>query len=223
MENYSENPTIRGIVEVAKAIPIAGSFVSIFDAAAMTAIERYREAQLAIFLDELANSGLDPNAPIPEGKQYDIIRAILITSEAVARSHREEKARAFARLLAAGIQEPIRISLSDEFEDYVSILDDVSWRELQMMALLAKFEEPYRNTSISLQEREIRAYWPDFLRSMTTQLDIPTPGTSGLLARLSRTGLYEIRLVPLAGNTQIIGALTGTYHRLAELLRSHVQ
>lgn len=220
MEMYSKNPTVRGIVEVAKAIPIAGGLVSIFDATAVAAVERYREAQLAIFLDELSNNGLDPNAPIPEGKQFDIIRAVLITSEAVVRSHREEKARAFARLLTAGIQEPARISLSEEYEDYLRILDDISWREMQMMALLAEFELPFRNVDGTLDAQDIRNYWAEFLLALSVRINIPAAESSGLITRLSRTGLYEVRIVTLVGETLILGALTGTYYRLAETFRS---
>lgn len=219
MEIYSENPTVRGLVELAKAIPVAGSLLSVFDATVVASLERYREQQFATFLDEISISGLDPNAPIPEGKQFEVIRAILITTEAVARSHREEKIRAFARLLVSGLQEPSQISIRDELEDYVNILDEVSWRELQMMAILAGYETSRRTAAERPDNNGICEYWDAFLADLTTRLSIPASEVSGLLARLGRTGLYEVLVIPVYGGGVTVGALTGIYYRLAKTLQ----
>jgi hypothetical protein len=218
LDTYSTNPTIRGLVEVAKAIPIAGTLLAIFDTSAVVAIQRDRERQLAAFLDELSQSGFAPSTAIPEGTHFDIIRAILITTEAVTKSHREEKARSFARLLVAGIQDPPRISLGNEYEDYVGILDEVSWRELEVLALLAKFEEPHLEIHTALDYKLVVTYWSEFLQELTTELSIPPAEIQGLLARLNRTGLYSTLLESLWGGIGIVGNLTGTYYRLAAMI-----
>jgi hypothetical protein len=221
METYSRNPTVRGIVEVTKALPIVGSIMAIFDASVLASLEQYREKQFQIFLDEIASSGLNPDVPIPDSKQGDVIRAILITTEAVARSHREEKIRAFARLLISGLQEPPRIAILDEFDDYVSILDEVSWREWQMMAILSEYEDRYRSVTHEPDYKEIREYWDKFVADLTLRLGIPAPEASGLIARLGRTGLYEVLVVSLYGGNVTVGTLTGTYYRLAEVLHDY--
>jgi len=170
-------------------------------------------------LGELEHGIQDFTGPVPAYLSDPLIHACYVTVEATMRTSRREKIRWFARLLLAGVGERPRLDLANEHEDFLKILDDLSYRELGILATLAKFEQTYpmAEGETSALQRGNR-FWEEFEREACASFTIPQAEFSGLLARLNRTGTYETFTGAVYGYSGGRGNLTPLYYRLASII-----
>lgn len=84
---------------------------------------------------------------------------------------------------------------ADDYEDFSKILDDLSYREFQVLCILHGFENDptyYRQVDKDWNKLQIASlFWDDFLDALQNELNIAKDQVPGVLERLSRTGLYQ--------------------------------
>lgn len=207
LARYEQRPLIRGLVQL---VPLGiGSAV---ESALLTKLNQYRAERLREFFDELGAGRLSLTEEIVESE--DFLYCYFATINAVLRSRRGEKARFLARLLKGGFDG--FVENVDEYEELVALTDDLSHRELAVLALLARHESenPMRPGDNALQ-RATR-FWPQFVADAGSKLGIPTSLLAAMLRRLQRSGCYEEFTGAYLDYTGGLGRTTELYHRLAK-------
>lgn len=150
----------------------------------------FRLQRLHAFFDELAKGNIDLTEEQIENE--DFLHAYYATVRAVANTRRREKIRLFALLFVNYIQNgDLCEDNTDVFDEVLAILDDLSYREFQILTILHSFETTLLPDKDENPERWISHGWDDFLSAVASELGIPSDHIQGMLARLNRTGLYE--------------------------------
>lgn len=218
---YENNPIIRALIQIVMA-PIPYGIGSAIDDALTTAINNLREKRLKVFFDELATGSrhLTPDLI----REEDFLHAFFSTLKAAANSKRHEKIRLFARLLKNATA--LGKLGSEQLEEYLQILDDLSLRELAILVKLDSFERKHplklrRNTDftdpgIYLQRAD--EFWQEFTTQVENDLKIPPEELIAMLSRLNRTGLYRGITGAIIGNSGDKGHLTARFGQFSEWL-----
>ncbi len=149
-----------------------------------------------------------------------IIYACHVTIEATIRTQRLEKIRAFARLLRAGLEDEPRLNLKTEHEDFLKILDDLSYRETCLLAILESYEKKYPLLDGDNHLQRAIRFWDEFSQQVISEYSIRQDELDAWMTRLNRTGTYETFTGSYVGYTGGRGKLTPTYYRLSSLIRS---
>jgi len=206
-ESYKRSPVIRSLVQL-----ILGNIGSAFDVGLTTFIENIREDRARTFFDELGKRDF----PLTEDeiKSEDFLHAYFATCRAALNTRRREKIRLFARLLHNYASKSTAV---EEFEEHLTILDDLSYRELQVLLILEHYEEANPQRNFKNVHTRAELFWEDFQSECSTKLAIPTNELNGVLTRLTRTGLYETIAFTSMGNR---GRLTRNFYRFIEHLKA---
>lgn len=214
-----DNPLVRALAQLALT-PIPYGIGSAIDDALTSAVENMREKRLRAFFDELGSSRLQLTEELIQ--EEDFLHAYFSTLRAAINSRRTQKIRLFAQLLAnAGQAQAVG---TDAYEEFLNILDDLSLRELRILLILKGFEDtrPAMATSTGgtgdaeNELQRVNQFWQSFEEAVNQELGIAPEMLRAILARLSRTGLYET----------IIGTFfdyTGGRGRLTPLFQSFVE
>jgi len=212
-ERYKRNPVITALVKLLVSnVPFGVG--SALEKALTTTIANIRAERLYFFFDELASR----KAPLTDDeiKSEDFLHAFFATSKAALNTRQKDKIRLFARLLqnyASNLEE------FDEFEEQLSILDDLSYREFQVLLVLKHYEESYPSTEEDdnrLQRAE--RFWDQFQAECETELNITSHELNGLLTRLNRTGLYQTFVGGYLSYEGDRGHLTPNFYKFIERL-----
>lgn len=123
------------------------------------------------FFNELADCKIELTPELV--KSEDFLHCFFATTKAAINSRRREKIKMFARLLNSSIQQS-NFSNTDEYEEYLSILDELSFRELSILVTLHKYEstltikrEP-ENTNLD----EMVPFWREFENDIHVNLHL---------------------------------------------------
>jgi hypothetical protein len=213
MLRYADNPAVRTLLQL---IPGLGGAV---DTALTLSIVRLRKERLQEYFEEMA-SRIDREtaarlaAELPGNEE--LIHAHLITTRAALDTRRREKIRLFARLFANYVKGE-SVATAEVYEEMLAVLDDLSYREFQVLLILQRFESRTSSmtgldeTPPSFQIDRGMEFWEDFFRTIEAELSIPNPEITGLLARLARTGLYQSLAAHAAGYPGSLGYLTPNF------------
>jgi hypothetical protein len=136
---------------------------------------------------------------------------------AVLNTKRTEKIRWFARLLAAHVHGDAPLCLSDEYEESLRVLEDLSYRELAILAILHKYEKASPESEEDALQRVFK-YWHPFKSEVAARLGIAESEIPSALVRLTRAGVYFIFTEYIGGSDDATGQLTALYYRLASLI-----
>ena len=209
---YQTSPLIRAIIQV---IPLGiGSAV---DVALDTIIEENRHDKARDFFDELENGNVQLTQEIIESKEF--LHCYFSTFKAALNSHRREKICYFARLLTSSITLS-EISTIDEYEEYLSILDDLSFRELEILIVLSRYEKEYFLQGDKNHLQRANRFWDQFSSEVCSKFSISNGELDGMLARLNRTGLYKTIIGTYTGYKGGQGELTPLYTKLEKMIRA---
>jgi hypothetical protein len=162
--------------------------LSAIDAAVVVAIENIREERARTFFDELAKGDLEIAEEMKTDE--DFLHAYFSTAKAALNTRRREKIRLFARLFRNYAQK-VSIEFTDQYEEWLDILDDLSYREFQVLLILHSFEITVPRPENPKNELEwYQSFWDDFLKRVESEVGISSTELPGILERLTRTGLY---------------------------------
>lgn len=228
---FAENPLYQGLTDISGAalgIVAEGAFpgASTVAPAATTGV---RVATLAILrlhqkrADRLnaAVAGATTSQPEDVLRREDFLHCYLADLRATIHTRREEKIDLFARLLVSTI-EGADLAGVDEFEELLSILDELSFREIRILTILDRFtgqqEKDWTKDGRQAVAEAAREFWPDLMDAISAEVGVPNAEVGQLLNRLGRTGLYQLRGA-YGINVSGGGYLTPRYYRLRQLIQ----
>ena len=88
-----------------------------------------------IFFEELDRGNIRITEQIAQDNEF--VHCFTIALNAASRCHREEKIRLIARLLTSKIDPEVVLSV-DEYERYLGVIDDLTFDEIRILAILDK-------------------------------------------------------------------------------------
>jgi hypothetical protein len=202
---YYDNRVIRALIQL---VPCGiGSAV---DVLLMKTVDNIREQRAKAFFDELSNGNMIVDEALLESE--DFLHSYFATAKMALNSRRREKIQMFARLLKSSISGEGPQD-SDEYEDFLGILDELSYRELQALAIMDEFSSlPRTEEQNDLTWTD--TFWDKFVNRLEEKLKIPSEEVSDFMNRISRTGCYEMFTGSYWDYTGGKGKLTPTYKRL---------
>ena len=210
MRRYESNRVIRGLIQL-----VPYGLGSAIDVVIMQTYANMRKERMSKFFDELSKDNIVVDETLL--KSHDFLHCYLLTIQLALNTRREEKIRMFARYLKNSLHEP-RPSSIDEYEDYLQILDDLSYREMQALSLLDEFSDrPRESDNNDLTWTE--SFWNEFEEKMVAQLSIPRTELASFMNRIARTGCYEMYTGSYWDYTGGKGKLTPIYVRLVEYVQ----
>ena len=209
---YERQPVLRGLIQL---IPFGVG--SAIDALLLTQLQNIREERTRAFFDELSSGKIELKPELL--KSEDFLHCYFSTVSAALNSRRREKIRMFARLLKSVIL-PDSFSGTDEYEEYLGILDELSYRELLILFTLDKYESKFpKNVGENDLQRAVR-FCGQFTDELEKTLGLPKNEIDAILTRLNRTGCYETFIGGYYNYTGGKGKLTPTFFRLKKLIES---
>jgi len=155
-------------------------------------------------------------------KKSDFLHKALITFKIVAVTNREEKIRYFANLLkSSAIQDDIDV---DEYEEYLNIVADLSFRELQILSIIDKNyilypvpSDPIDDIMTKYKQEWENAFFPRVRSQIQETLGARGEELDDILIRISRSGLYK--QIKYIGGDNGNGTLTPLFFRIKELIQ----
>ena len=160
-------------------------------------VERIRRERQRAFFDELAKGETYLTEEIINSE--DFLHNFMATYTAAMHTKHRKKVKQFARLLLTGVRhEKLE---SDEFEEFLGILDDLSPREYEILLILKRYEDDNPNRSEELEDgtsekvendaQHAHRFWGTFVENVESSTGIDKLTLASMLVRLTRTGLYE--------------------------------
>ena len=210
-ERYERKPVVRALVRL---IPYA----SAAEAAALTAVSNIRRDRAQVFFDELATANAIDNPDLLQSE--DFVHCFFSTAKFALNTRRREKIRMFARLLKRSTLPDGGLSDVDEYEDFLGILDELSYRELLALDILDAFSgTPRADDQNDMQWTMV--FWDEFWHRLSDELRIPDDEVADYMSRIGRTGCFQ-ELAGYYDGHPGMGKLTPTYLRLKEFVQGEV-
>ncbi len=202
---YSKSPAIRALVQL---IPLGlGGAADTFVA---TRVERIKVSRAQTFFDELSKGKIELTEDLI--KSEDFLHCFYISSKAALNTRRHEKIKLFAKLLKSSVGEnPPKDT--DDFEDLLSILDELTYTEWQALLILDRYTKSPRDKNQNDLQWSI-TFWGRFKIDVLNELKIPPGEFTSFMNRMSRTGLYEQFVGGFMDYVGGVGMLTPKFFRL---------
>lgn len=208
-DKYTIAPWIRALSQINPLTAIPETYIT-------AKADEKRKQREKIFFDELAKGKLSINQKTLE--QSDLLRKIEVAMRATYRTQREEKIKMLAHLLL-GSEDDSALSDIDEFEYYLTIVDELNYRELVLLSVLDRYYQELRKRDFKTDGELAKAVgeiWPEFLIEAATELSISEFEVENMLQRLASSGCFE----PFRGfGSPTGGILSHTYDRIREIIR----
>jgi len=137
---------------------------------------------------------------------------------AIERTQNQSKIQYFARLLKAELEQPLLLSV-DEYEEFLGIIEDLSYRELIVLSVLDKYETRYPVQEGENEYQRCLRFWEKMSDELVSDYQIPRNEIDSLFIRTTRSGCYKLfRGAYYAGDTVGKGTLMPMFHRLKQII-----
>ncbi len=209
-EKYSDSPLFKMlIILITKSIPIASNISDTLVEAINYKLTKMRLERVRLFFEELEKNEEHLTKDLINNNEF--IHKFMITYSAAVRTYRYKKIQVFARLLANSEKNESYPDV-DLYEEYVNIIDDLSYRELYALNILHYYEE---NNS----DKKAEEYWDKFKADLKEELLIKEKEIKPFLRRLERTGCYRIEQMESSWNrNKEYGYLTFLYKQISSFI-----
>jgi hypothetical protein len=207
---YLKNPVVRALAQL-----VPGGVGGAIDAYVAGRYDRMLEDRRRAFFESLDEGAQQLTPEVLESD--DFLHRFDITLRAVHRTHRQEKIRLFARLFKSSMVDAAGVTV-DEYEELLRILDELSIKDLKVLAALEEYEKRhYREGRFATED----SFEGVFQRIAAEALGLPPDELSddelrGVVVRLNRTGCYA--LMGWRHGPAKDCSLTGIYRRLKQLV-----
>ncbi|PKR82844.1 hypothetical protein [Heyndrickxia camelliae] len=182
IKHYEKQSVVRSLIQL---IP----FGAMLDTYVTSTFNNILIERSRTFFDELGTGKFILTPELIENE--DFLHAFFSTYKNAIYTRQRAKIRFFARLLINSFE----ISSINEFEDYLKILDELTYREIYILYTLYEFEHEICSSIFGNDRSYIKLinshkYWNNFTNKITSDLNITSVEMPGLIHRLSRTGCY---------------------------------
>lgn len=210
-------------------ITIAGSLVpslAVLSAVTVVGIEllaiavrERQERQFKTFFDELNEGKITLNDDIIKNNEF--LHRYFITLRTVLKTNRDEKIKVLADFFINRGSRNLDGSHTDIYEEYLGIIDELSYRELLILRTLEEFEKRLIGSGDEMESEEEREnariakmseYWTEFQNTVSGFIEGSTL-VPALMKRLERSGLFQVA-ANLLKNDNNRGFLTDLYYDL---------
>ena len=208
-----DNSFIRSLIQL---IPLG--IGAAIDIPLKEAINAYKIKKLRVFFNEISISKIELTEDII--KSDDFLYCYFSTVEAVLKTRRKEKIEYLARLFGAAVNFE-KLKNIDEFESYLKALDDLSFREIEILKSLYDFElnnglQP--NDSVIARLKKNSAFWDRFISEAEIEIGVSKEEVNNILIMTERAGCY-ISSRPQANDYRIqCGTTTKTFNNLIAII-----
>jgi hypothetical protein len=144
-----------------------------------------RRAQL--FANRLIELNIYPAAE--RLRDAEFLQALAAAMRRVRDAASDKKVTSFADMFATYCKGEHFQSV-DHFDEYLSILHELSEREFQVLVILHKYEQANPLEGRNPLQRAV-AVWDSFQQEVEREVGINPPQLPAVLTRIQRTGLYE--------------------------------
>ncbi|MDO9491256.1 hypothetical protein [Acetobacterium sp.] len=210
-KNYVDSPLIRVLMQL---IPLGiGSAIDVGICANVKRISDMRQRE---FFNELADGSVILDETLIENENF--LHCFFSTYKYAIDSRKKEKIEMFARLLKASLNEDV-FTDTDEYEEYLQILNELTYREFLMLVKLDNFENDYPHKQEESDLQRLERFWEQYKNELIEELKVPEDEIDAMMIRLNRTGCYEIfsgsYMADIVGGK---GKVTPTFRRLRKLV-----
>ena len=209
LTRYEGNRVIRPLIQL--ILPGIGSAL---DIVLIQTLDKIRYERARAFFDELAKGNLISDKVLL--KSEDFLHCYITTIQSALKTRSREKIRMFARLLKSSPDDSGPADI-DEYEYFLNILDNLSFKEIQALTILDRFSDSFRDGTGSDPSWNL-TFWEKFETKLSEQLNIPRERTADFMIGIVRTGCYEIFTDAQIRYTAGQGKLTPTFKRLKEFI-----
>lgn len=177
--------------------------------------DEIRSDRMRTFFDELGEGTIDLTEEVIQ--REDFLHCFFMATRAALNTRQREKIKMFAKLLKSSLK-PGSYSGTDEYEEYLNILNELSYSELAILSMLEYYESQFIKGASENDFQRASKFWGLFTEDLK-KIGIRQDEIMGVLTRLTRTGCYE----EFAGSyvdapRDGIGRLTPTYFRLRKMI-----
>jgi hypothetical protein len=206
VSNYEDKPVIRALIQL-----IPSGIGAAIEAAVLTRVENIRAERAYAFFEELAKGSIELSPELLESE--DFLHCYFATTKAALNTRRREKIRLFARLITASTVDDNFIDV-DEYEEYLQILDELSYREFMILYKISEYEasHPYNEDKNDLERAE--QFWDSLRNDFVNESKISEDEITSCLLRLARTGCYELFMGKYWDVRDGQGMVTPRFYRL---------
>ena len=189
---YSEKPSIRSLLQL---LPGWGSADELLQQRA----NEIREERVRTFFDELASLEHELTEELINSENF--LHCYFSTMKAVIGTRRREKIQILANLFKNSTI--IRQIDPDTYDEELNILEEMSFREIQILYIIDKHhtwdnvmieQDPESSDSkykLSISEKEFTKRNEALKDIISSELNVERRLVDGMLIRLTRTGLIE--------------------------------
>jgi hypothetical protein len=213
-ELYKDTRGVRALVQL---VPNVGGAI---DALIVDNLDRIKAERARTFFDELAKGD---TVLTPELIQTDdFLHAYFATARAAFNTKQHEKIRWFAQLLLSGTDNKSSLNLGDEYEDLLSVLDELSYRELSILAILLEFENQNEKSADETEPQWTTKFWTQFGEEVFTRFQIPLSELDYVMTRIGRTATfisYRAYGALYIGDLGGRGRSTPIFHKLTQHIK----
>lgn len=184
------NPVISAFVSSIKTVPFIGDLIDDSLEYALTDFQSKKQQQLL----EVINNASIGTVTFDMVNDVEFIMSFLKTRNAVNKLLNGDKVKFYGNLLVNGyLSERDKIS-ADEFEEYLELINLLSYRELEYLSFFKEFSNEYRG-------RLVYQNWRKF--SIEFRNKFPNRDVYSVFKRLQRTGFISevIETADIEGET----------------------
>ena len=217
---YSGNHFARAVV---RRLSVCGIPVGdVIDSLAAEAYNKIHVERAAIFFEELDKGHIELTQEVIQSEEF--LFSLFAALKASLYTRQKEKVRFFAKLFAKHLTKN-QFSQADEYDDYLKILDELTFREIYMLYRLKQYEDTAHLKEVDEDDEdkddELRItsrFWGKFTREIHETLGIEYPEIAGLLTRAGRTGCYAPITSMTLGYRGDRGKTTRVFEKLVEMI-----
>lgn len=209
LKKYNENSLLRGLIQL---VPYGG-FIDTFIS---TSYNNILIERAVCFYEELGKGNIYLTPEIIQSE--DFLHAYFNTVIASIHTKRREKIRFLARLLKNGLTSHL-LSKADEYDEYLKILDELTYRELYVLYTLDTYESSTQLPKDGNEMVWLQNYWKLFVTEVEKYAFLSAEELYGFLIRLKRTGCYGDLKSQYWDTDREKGRLTETYYKLKSLIQ----
>jgi len=182
VEKKFNNLTTKNIMAVFRTIV---PFGDVIDTNINEIVNNFVKQKQEIFLDEILKNDIE--LCTVDVNDVEFIMNFKKTLDAVNRLSNNDKIKYFANLLRNGYMKKEKIS-NDEYEEFLRILNDLSYREINYIFFLYDFENK--------NDKENKNYWYNFMSEFEKNFQINRYESYEIYKRIANTGIIceELKL-----------------------------